>query len=319
MTRHGSHVAISRRGLRWLAVVTIVWLLFLMVLMGWWAWIVHNQAQHIAELQVMAGTSVVEAQATAARTQRMLLWEGGTYFVMLAALSVTLMWLYWRDRRRTDSLQAFFASVTHELKTPLTSIRLQAEALADTSNANPLIDRLLEDTSRLEAQVEKTLELARVEGGGSLALQPLPIETWLQRFKRSAPRHSGVEIELQAANGAEAPLVLADPSALQIIFRNLIENTARHAKSAEARARVSLDTSPTGVCIAFRDDGQGFEGDRRRLGSLFFRGQRSQGAGVGLYLIQSLMQLMGGRAEFNTGDGPGFETRLHFRRAEDVA
>ena len=45
----------------------------------------------------------------------------------------------------------------------------------------PLINRLLEDTSRLEAQVEKTLELARLEGGGALDLQPLPIRAWLER------------------------------------------------------------------------------------------------------------------------------------------
>jgi signal transduction histidine kinase len=318
MTRHASHAAISHRGLRWLAIVTTVWLLFLFVLMGWWAWVVYSQAQRIAQLQTMAGASAAETRENWESTQRMLLWEGGTYFVMLAGLSGALMWLYWRERRRTDSLQAFFASVTHELKTPLTSIRLQAEALSDTLQASPLIDRLLEDTNRLEAQVEKTLELARLEGGGALALQPLPIITWLQRFKRSSPRHGGVEIEIPAP-GPDSPVVLADPSALQIIFRNLIENTARHASAAAAHARVAIDSREDGICVAFTDDGQGFAGDGRHLGSLFFRGARSQGAGVGLYLVRSLMQLMGGRAEFNTGPGPGFETRLHFRRAEETA
>ena len=95
--------------------------------------------------------------------------------VLLTGLSIALVWLYLRDQRRTNSLRAFFASVTHELRTPLTSIRLQAESLADAGNASPLVERLLEDTSRLEGQVEKTLELARIEGGGELDLQPLPI------------------------------------------------------------------------------------------------------------------------------------------------
>ena len=54
-------------------------------------------------------------------------------------------------------------------------------------NASPLVERLLEDTSRLEGQVEKTLELARLEGGGALDLQPLPIHTWLQRQLQSRP------------------------------------------------------------------------------------------------------------------------------------
>ena len=57
--------------------------------------------------------------------------------------------------------------------------------------------------------------------------------------------------------------------------------------------------------------------DPQRLGALFFRGQRSQGAGVGLCLIRMLMQRMGGWAEFDSRPGAGFETRLHFRRAEE--
>lgn len=314
---HSSQVAISRRRLRWLAVISVVWLAMLFVLVGWWAWVVHSQAERIVELQSLAGLNSAEAHAHWIRTQRMLMWEGSTYFILLAGVSGALAWLYWRDHRRTNALHAFLASVTHELKTPLTSIRLQAEALADTTKPNQLIERLLEDTSRLEGQVEKMLELARLEGGGALALQPLPIATWLQRYARTAPQQGGVEIEMAPEVINSPSLVVADPSALQIIFRNLIENTARHAQASVAHARVTLESQGREVSLTFADDGKGFDGDSGRLGSLFFRGSRSQGAGVGLYLIHSLMDLMGGRAEFNSGHGRGFEARLHFRRAED--
>lgn len=319
MSRKDSHTAIARRSLRWLSIVAIVWVLLLFVLMGWWGWVVHSQAQRIAELQALASPSSPTASERPLGTLRMLMWEGGTYFVLLAGVSGALIWLYWRDKRRTNALQAFLASVTHELKTPLTSIRLQAESLAETSQANPLIERLLEDTSRLEAQVEKTLELARLEGGGALALQPLPIVIWLQRFCRSGARIGSVTIDVEAPGGADRPLVLADPSALQIIFRNLVENTARHSQAQNARARVRIDRGKETICVSFADDGEGFNGDERKLGALFFRGTRSQGAGVGLYLVQSLMHLMGGRAEFNVGANQGFEARLHFRPAEELA
>lgn len=319
MNRQGSHVDIARRGLRWLAIAAVLWLLLLFVLIGWWGWVVHAQAQKIAELQTLAGLSSSETHARWLRTQRMLMWEGGAYFVLLAGVSGALVWLYWRDRRRTNALQAFLASVTHELKTPLTSIRLQAESLAETSQSSALIERLLEDTSRLEAQVEKTLELARLEGGGALVLQPLPIVTWLQRFHRSASVNGHVAIDIEPAPADDAPLVLADPSALQIIFRNLVENTARHSQTPGAQAHVRVERLTDEVCVSFADDGAGFSEDARKLGALFFRGSRSQGAGVGLYLIQTLMHLMGGRAEFNASPARGFETRLHFRRAEELA
>src|SRR5207342_3527803 len=149
--------------------------------MIWWGWVVHRQAVKIEELQQLVGQSSSTAHEQWQVTQRMLVWEGGTLLVLLTGLSVALLWLYLRDQRRTRASRAFFASVTHELRTPLTSIRLQAESLADKGAAGPLINRLLEDTSRLEAQVEKTLELARLEGGGTLDLQALPIHAWLER------------------------------------------------------------------------------------------------------------------------------------------
>jgi signal transduction histidine kinase len=233
-------------------------------------------------------------------------------------LSIALIWLYLRDQRRTNALRAFFASVTHELRTPLTSIRLQAESLADAGSDSPLVERLLEDTSRLEGQVEKTLELARIEGGGALDLQPLPIHAWLQRQIQSKTAARTVQIELSPAPGPGGELVLADRSALEIIFRNLVENTVRHSDSTPARARIDACAAGPELVVSFTDAGRGFGGDTQRLGSLFFRGQRSQGAGVGLYLIRMLMQRMGGRAEFDSRPGAGFETRLHFRRAEET-
>src|SRR5690606_29195371 len=93
-----------------------------------------------------------------------------------------------RDRKRTRSIQAFFASLTHELKTPLTSIRLQAESIADPTNDDAfkrqLVERLLADTSRLEAQVERSLELARLEGGGPVFVQGYELKNLIERGLR---------------------------------------------------------------------------------------------------------------------------------------
>ena len=314
-----SHLAKMQRHLRWLAVIAILWVLFLIALMAWWGWVVREQSQRIVELERVAGLDTFAANAEWETTQRMLAWEGGTLLVLLTGLSIALVWLYLRDQRRTNALRAFFASVTHELRTPLTSIRLQAESLADTGNSSPLVERLLEDTSRLEGQVEKTLELARIEGGGELDLQPLPLRAWLQRQIQSRAGARTVEIELWPAAADAGAFVLADRSALEIIFRNLIENTVRHSESSPARAQIAAREDGAEVVVSFTDGGQGFGGDTEKLGSLFYRGQRSQGAGVGLYLIRMLMQRMGGRAEFASRPGAGFETRLHFRRAEEGA
>ena len=203
-----SHIATAQRGRRWLVTGASIWLLVLLALMGWWGWVVHQQSQKIVELQRVAGLNDTVAEERWHATQRMLVWEGGTLLLLLTGLSIALVWLYLRDQRRTNSLRAFFASVTHELRTPLTSIRLQAESLADAGNASPLVERLLEDTSRLEAQVEKTLELARLEGGGRLDLQPSPIMPGCSARSRRRPWTVAMAVELWPADGGPDALCL---------------------------------------------------------------------------------------------------------------
>ena len=112
-------------------------------------------------------------------------------------MSVLLAWLYWRENRRARGMQAFFAAVTHELRTPLTSIRLQAEAIAEGDQRVELARRLLEDSHRLESQIDKTLELARIEGGGPLAEQAIPLRGWLERALRGIVAAHGARVELQ--------------------------------------------------------------------------------------------------------------------------
>jgi hypothetical protein len=111
----------------------------------------------------------------------MVFWEGGTFLVLLLTISGALFWYYRRDMQRARGTQAFFAALTHELRTPLTSVRLQTEAIAAGEPSQELIDRLLVDTHRLESQIDKTLELARIEGGGRLAEQAIRLDQWLER------------------------------------------------------------------------------------------------------------------------------------------
>jgi signal transduction histidine kinase len=149
--------------------------------MVWWASHMLDQSAHIAELSQMAGVSEQEIRADQARTHRMVFWEGGTFLVLLVTVSGALFWYYRRDLRRARGTQAFFAALTHELRTPLTSVRLQTEAIAAGEPSQELIERLLVDTHRLESQIDKTLELARIEGGGTLAEQAIRLDQWLER------------------------------------------------------------------------------------------------------------------------------------------
>jgi signal transduction histidine kinase len=299
-----------------LAAAAAAWLALQLALVFWWATVIERQARRIAELEGLHGSGALSAAQQWSRTRLMLVGESSSFFALLLAISSLLAWLYWREQRRARSMQAFFASVTHELRTPLTSIRLQAEAIAEGEQRAELARRLLEDSHRLESQIDKTLELARIEGGGPLSEQAIPLQNWLPRtLEAVAQAHAG-RVQLHAEIDASVPPILADAGALQLILRNLLENSVRHSRVSPVGVQVSASLQGECVVLAYQDNGQGIAAGSGRLGRLFGRGPHSSGAGVGLYLVRRLMQRMGGKARFDTAPGAGLRIELGFRIGE---
>jgi signal transduction histidine kinase len=297
----------------WVAVAGVVWLTLQLALVVWWATVIERQAQRIASLEALSGAGHDVIAAQSSRTHVMLVGESSTFLALLLVISLLLAWLYWREHRRARAMQGFFASVTHELRTPLTSIRLQAEALAEGERREELARRLLQDSNRLESQIDKTLELARIEGGGPLSEQSIPLHTWVARSLESIGAAHGDRLDLRAHVDASVPPVFADSGALQMILRNLVENSVRHAGTTPVSVRLTAAQRGDYVVLEYQDNGQGVGGEAPRLGRLFARGANSSGAGVGLYLVKRLMQRMRGRARFNTAPGEGYRCELWFR------
>jgi signal transduction histidine kinase len=302
---------------RLVAILAGVWLVIILVLGFWWGTLLLRQSERIAELNVAAGVPQMEAYAELTRTQHMLQWESGSFLVLLLTLSAALFWFYWRDMQRARGTQAFFAALTHELRTPLTSVRLQSEAIAAGEPTQELVDRLLADTHRLESQIDKTLELARIEGGGALAEQAIRLDPWLDRVLRGIVAAEGSAAQLELTLDPALPAIRGDTAALQLILRNLVENASRHGDRDPIHVDVDVRNAGGHVELRFADDGRGFEGDPAKLGRLFQRGSSSRGTGVGLYLVRVLMERMGGKVDFAAAPGGGFVATLHFQRSAD--
>jgi signal transduction histidine kinase len=290
-----------------------VWVALQLILVVWWATVIDRQAARLAALEAVGGAGQDLTTAQWARTRLMLIGESSTFLALLLAISLLLAWLYWREQLRARSMQAFFASVTHELRTPLTSIRLQAEAIAEGDQRAELARRLLEDSHRLESQIEKTLELARIEGGGRLSEQGIRLHPWLSHSLRDIAGAHGERLDVRAHLDADLPPVRGDALALQLILRNLVENSVRHSRVSPVSVRLTASNKGAFVVLEYQDNGRGVAAGTGRLGRLFGRGAASHGAGVGLYLVRRLMQRMHGRARFDTAPGNGFRSELWFR------
>ena len=294
--------------------VAVLWVVLQLALVIWWAIVIGRQARRLTQLEALqgvAGGGIASQQWS--RTRLMLVGESSSFFALLLAISLLLAWLYWREHKRARAMQAFFASVTHELRTPLTSIRLQAEAIAEGEHSADLARRLLEDSHRLESQIDQTLELARIEGGGPLSEQAVPLQNWVPRALEGILAAYGERVQLDLQIDAALPPVQADADALQMILRNLIDNSVRHSRRDPVKVRIRAHSRGERVVLDYEDNGVGVQHSGARLGQLFARGPGSSGAGVGLYLARRLIQRMGGRIHFTAPSSDGFRCELLLR------
>jgi signal transduction histidine kinase len=289
----------------------VVWATALIVLALWWGTLLHKQGDEIAALQTQLGVSEPAVQTRLDRTERMINGESGTFVFLILAANGVLLYFFMRDAKRSKSLHAFFASFTHELRTPLTSIKLQAEALKDITNdakQSPFLTRLLEDTERLENQVQRSLELARLEGGGKLSLQSIQIKPFIQN--KLIPLYAYSDKKIQINCELSDGIIRADTTALTMVFRNIVDNALKYSTEFPTRLKIWGEKNSPFYFIHVTHENSQFDGETKNLGQLFYRGKNSQGAGVGLYLINTLTQKMNGIAEFSTREKGKFATNL---------
>jgi len=269
---------------------------------------------------VVAGEVVDRVWADGRRRTRMFLAEGG-FFTALILLGVWLQLVAHRRQEAAVQQQSnFVAAVTHELKSPLTSIRLYAEllegaAVADETRRHAAA-AVLEDVDRLGALVEQILR-ARTLELRDLRLEPreLDLAAWLGAWLDGvADRAARRGFALERALPAEPLAVEADPEALATIAGNLVDNGMKYA-AGTGSLRVELSRTGPFAELAVADRGPGFEPfESRRLFERFYRAgdentRRAPGTGLGLYIVRELAQAMGGRVRAES-DGPGRGARF---------
>ena len=288
---------------RWFYGLTLLWVFMLLGLGSWWLFLVFKLHSTMSELNL-------PQLGSQSRFLNMMRWEGSFFFIFLVLLGGSLFAMYFRDMKKSKAMQAFFSSLSHELKTPLASMRLQAEVIKDmiedeTHDHDTLANltkRLIEDTHKLESELEKSLQLSRIEQDAPMTLTPVSVERFIKRQEQKLQSPLKVELHMDM----DAKEVMADELALNMIFRNLFENTLRHNKTTQ---RVAIHTRKHGplVEITYDDFGKKFAGDMDHLGELFYKFDSSKGSGIGLYLIKHLMRKMQGQLEILNED------RLKFR------
>jgi signal transduction histidine kinase len=276
-------------------ILILIWLIFTVAFAVWWFTFSVDHISTLARLQP-------ERLEHWERQKRMVFWEGSTWLLLLVLGGAALVGLVQRERLRSRRIREFFASFSHEVKTSLASLRVQAEALQDDlgTQSSPILNRLVGDTVRLQLQLENSLFLAS-QDDLKLYFESVRLSALVERMREQWPN---LTIEIKG-DGA----VRGDVRALRTIFSNLAQNSHVHGKAS----RISVEVEKTAggrLRVFVRDDGRGFGGPAAKLGELFHRPENSSGSGLGLHISRMLMRKMGGDIRFDPG-GKGFCTVLN--------
>jgi len=212
--------------------------------------------------------------------------------------------------RVDEQRAALLRSVSHDLRTPLASIRAVASDLRDGTTYDDetrteLLETVCDEAERLDRIVANLLSLSRIEAG---ALKPDRQAVALDELVADRVRRLGGlfrQVRVQVDIPPELPLVDGDYTQLDQVVTNLLENAARHAPPASL-VRVSADERNQMVELRVADEGIGVpDWERRRIFEPFRKGEGSRSSGVGLAICKAIVEAHGGTIDVDRTVGGG--------------
>lgn len=306
----------SRRGAQSISLLivisTITVLLTVALLVGWTFVIVQNMA------------------ATRAVSGSIWLLAGGIgFFVVIMSVVVLFSVFLVREILEVRRQQTFIDSVTHELKSPLASIKLCLDTLARPELSTPqrehLRSMMLADVERLTIFVDDILEASRISHGlRTQQWAAVNVATLVQRCIDAMQRRYELDADAIRANVSPDLTIHTDPTALETVLKNLLDNAVKYSTPPQ---RVTIEVrSEDGehICIDVRDQGIGIERPQlKRIFKRFYRVPNNDvyarsGTGLGLYVVAALVRNLGGQIAAHS-EGPTHGTRVSVRLPVAVA
>ncbi len=249
-------------------------------------------------------------------------WRSGILFflgvlllaMLISGIALNTFFLV-REIRRNEQQDAFINAVTHELKTPVASIRLYLETLqtraVDEAKRKDFYRIMLEDSNRLLDTIEQILRTGRIgHAGRKPSLSRLDLTGLVEECVTRARTLYHLQPEALQFHGGAPTMILADLDEVRAAVSNLVDNAVKYSGND---VKVTVEIVPSGekhVSLRVLDQGAGLpKTELKQIFKRFYRArgpaaQRVAGTGLGLYIVRSVAKRHGGRA-WAESEGPG--------------
>ena len=256
-----------------------------------------------------------------------ILWSAFILTLVLAVGTYLLYRLSLKNLKLVGQQQDFVSAVSHELKTPLTSIRMYGEILksgwADEEKKKGYYHFIFDESERLTRLINNVLELARMTRNETRASpQPMTVNELVDTIHSkidSQVERAGFKLKLDVQEGVEGEVLNIDPDLFAQIVINLVDNALKFSAKAEQKEiEIAVRRQSGGKAVfSVRDYGPGIARDQmKKIFELFYRTENeltreTTGTGIGLALVSQLTQLMKGKVDVVNCE-PGAEFGLYF-------
>lgn len=252
-----------------------------------------------------------------------LLVLGSIAFIFIMTVLVMFAVFLVREILEVRRQETFIDSVTHELKSPLASIKLGLQTMAragvDAEKRELLRTMMLDDVDRLSTFIEDVLQASRLSHDRiGLALSAVDLRELIEECAEGIAARHHLQVDAIKVDVEPSLTVYTDRAALVVVIRNLLDNAVKYSEPPVEVVIGATKIERDGLLIEVRDRGIGIPpGDLKRVFHRFYRvpseSVRSRhGTGLGLYVVWSLVKNLGGRIEASS-EGPGQGTIMRVK------
>ena len=257
----------------------------------------------------------------------MILFLGITMLLVLGGGLICIYRLTQSQLALASKRQDFVSAVSHELKTPLTAIRMYAELLQNAWVANEekrqkYYNQIASETERLTRLIQNVLNLSKLDGNRwNVQLRKdrpkAVLDDFIATYSKNVEKQ-GFELTVSSDTDVKDITILMDRDAIMQILMNLVDNSLKFSKNADYKMiNIELRLKDTDLYLAIRDYGPGIpQSEMTRVFQEFYRVEnemtrKTSGTGIGLSMVKKLCTLTNMKIELENAN-PGLRSKIHF-------